>query len=26
LQALHEALRSKLKVSIVGFAPTTLGL
>ena len=26
LQALHEALQSKLKVSIAGFAPTTLGL
>ena len=26
LQALHEALRSKLKVSGTGFAPTTLGL
>ncbi len=26
LQALHEALKSKLNVSAVGFAPTTLGL
>ena len=26
LQALHEALQNKLKVSVSGFAPTTLGL
>jgi hypothetical protein len=26
LQALHETLRSKFKVSGTGFAPTTLGL